>query len=280
MDPKSYHPSLTAAQRQKICRDRRSPEKVAQVNANLKKKYDNRSPEQVNNDKKRMKIINSNRPSIAAMSEENRQTRREQVLARVRLYREREKRKADEEKVQQAQLRCALRRHVNSELAGSGCTSDSDADQWNEFWSDDDHPSDMDDTWMPYVNDDDNVPEDCDDNDGDESEDTDDEEENNEWDITDPPPEDDLFDNAVAIEGPVHLIATTVCDNCQRQQLSPQPPPIISILHQFLVCGQNKNIETTNFGTDPTNGNQSWSPRIFHPVPTLQGVPIQPGYYE
>ena len=172
MDPKSYHPSLTAAQRQEICRGRRSPEKVAQVNANRREKYANQSPK-VANESKRQKISDSKRPK---------QRRREQVAAATRLYREREKRKADEEKVQQAQLRCALRRHVNSELAGSGCTSDSDADQWNEFWSDDDLPSDVDDTWMPYVNDDDNVPEDCDDNDGDESEDSDDEEENNEWD--------------------------------------------------------------------------------------------------
>ena len=271
LDPKSYHPSLTAAQRQKIRRGRRSPEKVAQDNANRREKHANRSPQEVANECKRQKISDSKRPK---------QRRREQVSAAVRGYREREKRKADEEKVQQAQLRCALRRHVNSELAGKGCTSDSDTDQWNEFWSDDDYPSDVDDTCMPYVNDDDNVPEDCDHNDGDESEDNDDEEENNEWDITDPPPEDDLFDNAVAVGGPVHLSTTTVCDNCQRQQLSPQPPPIVSILHQFLVCGQNNNIETTNFGKDPTNGNQSRSPRILHPVPTLQGVPLQPGYYE
>ena len=44
LDPKSYRPSLTAAQRQKICRDRRSPEKVAQVNANQREKRANRSP--------------------------------------------------------------------------------------------------------------------------------------------------------------------------------------------------------------------------------------------
>ena len=214
LDPKSYRPSLTAAQRQKICRDRRSPERVATDNANQKQKRANWSPEKVAIKRKQQKSYDSKRPK---------QKRREQVSAATRLYREREKRKADEEKVQQAQLRCALRRHVNSELAGKGCTSDSDADQWNEFWSDDDYPSDVDDTCMPYVNDDDNVPEDYDDNDGDESEDNDDEEENNEWDITDPPPEDDLFDNAVAVGGPVHLSTTTVCDNCQRQQLSPQP---------------------------------------------------------
>ena len=113
MDPKSYHPPLTAAQRKKICRGRRSPEEVAQVNAKRNEERANWYPQKVANESKRQKISDSKRPK---------QRRREQVAAATRLYREREKRKADEEKVQQAQLRCALRRHVNSELAGSGCT--------------------------------------------------------------------------------------------------------------------------------------------------------------
>ena len=198
MDPKSYIPPLSPSERRKRNRQSLSPRKHAEINADRRKKE---------------KIRRAGRSEGEVLRD------RECILKRVKFHREQKKMRVDTEKIHEAQLLTALRRHINSELAGDGALTESDADQWNEVWSDEDFPMGEDNTDMPNVQPDNEDSGDDDDPlDKGGAEDTDEENTNTDEDTINPP-ESDGSTFAAGMED-----TTTICDNCLRQQLSPEPP--------------------------------------------------------
>jgi len=136
-------------------------------------------------------------------------------------------------KIHEGQLQTALRRHAHNELVSNSSMTDSCPDQWNECWSDDDQP--LCDEDHPLCDEDDsNIPNDplndeansdqCDQIDRMGTDDSDEEEDNLfEEDNIYPHNDEDTFD-ASDVEGHIRFPTTTVCDNCLRQQLTPEPP--------------------------------------------------------